>query len=177
MNVATLSLLTTRKACAWRGCGHRQPAGRRAGRGAACRRSSRTGVGLERDADRQALRRAVADVEAPVVLGALDERALDQAVGQVRVAVGADAVGGVEVAVGGAVDGVGAAARGRSGSRLRFAAGSLGADLDPAVDEPACPRAVIACAACGTPPAGPWAGQRAAARSRRGLSPGAARSG
>ena len=64
-------------------------------------------VGLERHAGRRTLRRAVGDVEAPVVFGALDEPALDEAVGQMRVAVGANAVGRVERAVGGAVDGVG----------------------------------------------------------------------
>ena len=64
-------------------------------------------VGLERDADRCTAGRAVGDVETPVVLGAFDERARNKAIGQMGVAVGADAVGGVKIAVGGAVNGVG----------------------------------------------------------------------
>ena len=66
-------------------------------------------IGLQRDAGRLPPRRAVGDVESPVVLGAFDQRAGNKAVGQVGVAVRADAVGGIKIAVGRAVDGVGLA--------------------------------------------------------------------
>ena len=89
-------------------------------------------VGLEADADRLTPRRTVGDVEAPVVLGAFDERARNKAVGQVGVAVGADAVGGVEIAVGGAVDGVGLVFVVEADD-VFFPQEAAGADLDPAV--------------------------------------------
>ena len=93
-------------------------------------------IGLQRHADRLALRRAVGEVETPVVLGAFDERAVDQAVGQMGVAVGADAVGGVKLAVGRAVDRVGLAfvVEADDVFLLQEAAG---ADFDPAVHRPA----------------------------------------
>src|SRR6218665_3677901 len=51
--------------------------------------------------------RAVGQVEAAIVLGAFDDAALGQAVGQVVVAMGANAVGGIQRAAVGAHQGVG----------------------------------------------------------------------
>ena len=106
MKVATFSLLTTRKLV---GGGSLREAA--AARGIEVEEDFAVVlaglVGLQRHADRLALRRPVGDVEAPVVLGALDELAFDEPVGEMGVAVRADAVGGVKLALGGAVNGVG----------------------------------------------------------------------
>ena len=93
-------------------------------------------IGLQADAGRLTPGRTVGDVESPVVLGAFDERARNKTVGQMGVAVGADAVGGVEVAVGRAVDGVGLAFMVEADD-VFFPQEAAGADFDPAVDRPA----------------------------------------
>ena len=103
-------------------------------------------VGLQRDAGRLAPGRAVGDVESPVVLGAFDKRARNEAVGEVGVAVGADAVRGIQVAVGSAVDGVGLAFVVEANDVLSSQE-AAGADLDPAVD--GLPLAVKTCEAAG----------------------------
>ena len=53
-------------------------------------------IGGKAAADRRAGGRAVREIEAAVVLRAFDDAAFDEPVGEVGVAVGADAVGGVE---------------------------------------------------------------------------------
>ena len=53
-------------------------------------------IGGESAADRRARGRSVHQMKAPIMLGALDDVVLDQAVGQMGVAVGAAAVGGVK---------------------------------------------------------------------------------
>jgi len=63
-------------------------------------------VGLERHADGMTPGRAVRDVEAPVMLRAFDELALDQPSARWVLAWVQIAVGGVQLAVGGAVNGV-----------------------------------------------------------------------
>jgi hypothetical protein len=64
-------------------------------------------VGLECHTDRRALGGPVGDIESPVVLGALDERPLDESVGEMGMTMSADAVGGIEGSLGRAIDGVG----------------------------------------------------------------------
>jgi hypothetical protein len=54
------------------------------------------------------------EVEAPVVLGALDDLAFHQAVGQMGIAVGANPVGGMELAIIVAHQGKGLASRNQS---------------------------------------------------------------
>ena len=56
-------------------------------------------IGCKPAADRGTRRRAIDEVEAPVVLGALDDTPHYQSVGEVSVAVGAHSVGGVEAIV------------------------------------------------------------------------------
>ena len=53
----------------------------------------------ETAADRRARGRSIDEIEAPIMLGALDDLALHQAVGKVSVAVRAEAVGREEAAV------------------------------------------------------------------------------
>ena len=67
-------------------------------------------VGFERDADRWSLGRTITHIEAAIVFRALDEVAFHHAGGEVRVAVGANAISRVVLVITRAVDGVGVAA-------------------------------------------------------------------
>ena len=105
MNVATLSLLTTRKRRSSRAAPPAAAGGIEVEEYLAVMLAGF--VGFQRDADRKTPGRAVGEVESSVVLGAFDQRARHEAVGQMGVAVGAESVAGVQIAVGGAVDGIG----------------------------------------------------------------------
>ena len=63
-------------------------------------------IGRQAAADRRSRRRAVSEIKAPVMLRALNNVALHQAVGKMRIAVRAESVGRVEPALFIAIDGV-----------------------------------------------------------------------
>ena len=67
------------------------------------------GIGGQTPANRGAGRSAIGQEKAAVVLGAFDDVILHQAVGEVSVAMGTHAIGGVELAPGIADDGIGLA--------------------------------------------------------------------
>ena len=127
MKVATLRLLTTRKMVGFLRAGAGAAGAGDIEMEAAVALFER--IGRQAPADRRARGRAVGEVKASVVLRAFDDVVLDQAVGEMGIAMGADAVGGVELARGVAAKGVGflavvetddvGAARGRRRRRLR----------------------------------------------------------
>ena len=89
-------------------------------------------VGRQPAADGRSRRGSVGQIEPAVVLGAFDDAAFDQAVGQVGVAVGADPVGGEESTLAIAAERVGLLGVIEADDVFRAEVGG-GADFDPAL--------------------------------------------